>query len=154
MAESHLYKTALKKAMALCAAREICLSEINQKLTAWGVEDRDMHKITSHLIKEKFIDERRYAFAFVKDKFTHRRWGRIKLSYALRMKDIADETIREALETIEEEIYVNTLKSLIANHRKTLKPKNLNDLKGKLYRFCISKGFESHLIYDLLNEDK
>lgn len=152
--ENDLYKTALKRAMSLCAGREICLSDVKQKLTAWGVEDQDKQKIINLLIEDKFINERRYAFAFVNDKFRYNRWGKIKLSSALRLKNIADETIREALDSIGDEVYLGALKSIIANHRKTLKPKNLYDLKGKLLRYGMSKGFESHLIYDLLNKDE
>lgn len=148
------YNRALKRAMSLCAGREICLSDIKQKLNAWGVEDQDKQKIINRLIEDKFIDDRRYALAFVKDKFTYNKWGKIKLSAALRMKNIAVESIREALDSIDEEIYRAALKSIITNHRKTLKSKSPYDLKGKLLRYGLSKGFESHLIYDLLNEDE
>jgi regulatory protein len=151
---NELYNTALKRAMSLCAGREICLSDIKQKLNGWGVEDGDKQKIINRLINDKFIDERRYALAFVKDKFKYNKWGKIKLSAALRMKNIADETIREALDSIDEEIYRAALKSIITNRRKTLKSRSLYDLKGKLLRYGLSKGFESHLIYDLLNEDE
>jgi regulatory protein len=151
---NELYNTALKRAMSLCAGREVCLSDIKQKLNAWGVEDEDKQKIINRLINDKFIDERRYALAFVKDKFRYNKWGKIKLSAALRMKNIADETIREALDSIDEEIYRAALKSIITNRRKTLKSRSLYDLKGKLLRYGLSKGFESHLIYDLLNEDE
>ena len=147
------YNRALKRAMSLCAGREICLSDIKQKLNGWGVEDQDKQKIIDRLIDDKFIDERRYALAFVKDKFLYNKWGKIKLSAALRMKNIADDAIREALDSIDEEIYRAALKSIITNHRKTLKSRSLYDLKGKLLRYGMSKGFESHLIYDLLNED-
>ena len=148
------YNRALKRAMSLCAGREICLSDIKQKLNAWGVEDQDKQKIINRLIEDKFIDDRRYALAFVKDKFTYNNWGKIQLSAALRIKNIAVESIREALDSIDEEIYRAALKSIITNHRKTLKSKSPYDLKGKLLRYGLSKGFESHLIYDLLNEDE
>jgi regulatory protein len=151
---NNFYNIALKRAMSLCAGREICLSDIKQKLNAWGVEDQDKQKIINRLIDDKFIDESRYALAFVKDKFRYNKWGKIKLSSALRMKNIADETIREAIDSIDEEVYQAVLKSIITNHRKTLKSKNLYDLKGKLLRYGLSKGFESHLIYDLLNENE
>ena len=154
MSESNLYKTALKKAMSLCAIREICVSDIRQKLSAWGVDEKDITKIINHLTNEKFIDDKRYALAFVKDKFRYNKWGKIKIASALKMKNIADETIREALDSIDDDVYLNALKSIISNHKRTVKSKNLYDLKGKLLRHGMSKGFESHLIYDLLNEDE
>jgi regulatory protein len=151
---NELYNSVLKRAMSLCAGREICLSDIKQKLKGWGVEDGDKQMIINRLINDKFIDERRYALAFVKDKFKYNKWGKIKLSAALRMKNIADETIRESLDSIDEATYRAALKSIITNRRKTLKSRSLYDLKGKLLRYGLSKGFESHLIYDLLNEDE
>jgi regulatory protein len=152
MAEKNRNTGAVKRAMALCARREMCLSDIGHKLTAWGVEDKDKQKIIDRLVREKYIDERRYAMAFVKDKFRYNKWGKLKLSSALKMKEIPYETIKEALDSIDENLYLKELKSIIANHRKNLKSKSSYDLKGKLYRHCISKGFESHLIYDLLND--
>jgi len=153
MADSNLYKTALQRAMALCAGREICLSDIKQKLSAWGIESKDIVQIINHLTSEKFIDEKRYALAFVRDKFRQNKWGKLKIASALKMKNIAAGDISEALNSIDDDNYLEVLRSVIMNHRKTIKAKNQYDLKGKLLRFGLSKGFESHLIYDLLNED-
>jgi regulatory protein len=152
--ESNLYNIAKKKAMALCAGREICPADIKQKLLLWGVENKDIQKLIDYLTKEKFIDEKRFAFAFVKDKFTYNRWGKIKITSALRKKNIPDMMINEALDSIDDDIYLGVLKNIIATHRRTIKSKNRYDLKGKLLRFGMSKGFESHLLYDLLNEDQ
>ena len=151
---NNLPETALKKAMALCAAREMCTSDIKHKLSSWGVEGRDIDAILNKLTIEKFIDEDRYALAFVKDKFRQNKWGKIKIASALRVKNIPDEIIRKSLEAIDNESYLEVLRVLISHHRKTIKSKNRYDLKGKLLRFGISKGFESHLLYDLLNEDE
>jgi regulatory protein len=152
--ESNLYNIALNKAMALCAGREICPADIKQKLLLWGVENKDIQKLINYLTKEKFIDEKRFAFAFVKDKFRYNKWGKIKIASALKKKSIPDVMISEALDSIDDEIYLGVLKNIIATHRRTIKSKNLYDLKGKLLRYGMSKGFESHLLYDLLNEDE
>jgi regulatory protein len=154
MSESNLNQIALKKAMALCANREICPADIKQKLLIWGVDNKEIQKIINHLINEKFIDEKRYALAFVTDKFRYNRWGKIKIASALRMKNIAESTINEALNSIDNDIYSGELSNIIATHRKVIKAKNKYDLKGKLLRYGLSKGFESHLLYDLLNEDE
>lgn len=153
MSKKELYNAALKKAMSLCAGREMCLYDIRQKLASWGVEEDDTGKILAHLTKEKFIDEERYATAFVTDKFRHNKWGKIKSGSALRSKKIPGETIRKALDSIDDTTYVDVLKSLIANQRRKVRAKNEYDLKGKLLRFGLSKGFESHLLYDMLNEE-
>jgi len=152
MAENILYNTALNKAMAICAGREMCNSDINQKLISWGVKVDDADKILDLLTQGKFIDEERYTVAFVKDKFRYNKWGKIKIGAALRMKRIPDEMIRKALQSINDAEYLELLKSIITKHKKTIKAKNQFDLKGKLLRHCLSKGFESQLIYDLLND--
>jgi regulatory protein len=152
MAENKLFNTALNKAMALCAEREMCFSDINRKLISWGVGGDDSDKILNLLTQGSFVDEERYAGAFVKDKFKYNKWGRLKISAALKMKKIPDELIRKALDLIDDAEYRDLLKSMIAKQRKTVKSKNQFDLKGKLLRYGLAKGFESHLLYDLLNE--
>ena len=152
MAKNILFNTALNKAMAMCANREMCNSDITQKLISWGIGVDASEKILNLLTQGKFIDEERYAVAFVKDRFRYNKWGKLKIGAALKMKKIPGEIISKALESINDEEYIDLLKSIIIKRRKTVKAKNQFDLKGKLLRHCLSKGFESHLIYDLLNE--
>ncbi len=152
MSDNNLYSTALSKAMSLCASREMCISDIRQKLNSWGVGTNDTGKIISQLKAEKFIDEKRYAIAFVKDRFRYNKWGRIKIAAALKVKKIPDDIITMSLRTIDEKEYLETLKSLISNRQRSVRAKNNWDLKGKLLRFGLSKGFENQLLYDLLND--
>jgi regulatory protein len=151
MGENLLFKTALNKAMALCAGRELCSYDVMQKLTSWGIKGDDSVKILDQLTSGNFIDEERYAIAYTKDRFRHNKWGRIKIGSALRLKRIPEVLIKTALATIDEGEYSDLLKSIIIKHGKSVKAKNQYDLKGKLLRHCLSKGFESHLVYDLLN---
>jgi regulatory protein len=153
MAENQLFNIALKKAMALCAGREMCCHDIRQKLISWGLKDDSTDKILNILTKGKFIDEERYAIAFSKDKFRYNKWGKLKIGSGLRMKKIPDELVRKALDSINETEYLGLLKNIIAKQQKTVRAKNQYDLKGKILRHCLSKGFESFLIYDLLNEN-
>lgn len=150
MADNLLFNSTLNKAMALCAEREICNSDIRRKLISWGNSNDETDKILDLLSKGKFIDEERFASAFVKDKFRYNKWGKIKITAALRIKKIPDETITNALESIDDAEYLDLLKNIIAKQKKTVRAKNLYDLKGKLLRHCLAKGFESHLVYDLL----
>jgi regulatory protein len=145
---------ALNKAMAFCAGREYCYSEIRQKLISWGVTNDDSEKILKILTEEKFIDEERYAIAFVKDKFRYNKWGKIKISSALKMKKIPGEKITKALNNIDEAEYIDLLKNIIEKQKRTVKAKNLYDLKGKILRHALSKGFESNLVYDLLKVEE
>lgn len=152
MTDETLYKSALTKAMHLCAGREYCSDDIRGKLSSWGIEERDKSRIIEALIANNFINERRYAEAFVKDRFRHKRWGRLKISAQLRSKRISQEIIDSALETLDKDEYRQVLGDILASHRKSVKAKNQYDLKGKLMRFGLSKGFESQLLYDILGE--
>jgi len=152
MSENTLFKTVLNKAMVECSRREFCCEDIRNKLVEWGIEINDAEKIIGVLISEKFIDESRYASAFVRDKFKYNKWGKVKLAAHLRAKKLSSEIIKSALDSIEDELYNKFLRELIESHRRSVKAKNQYDLKAKLLRYGLSKGFESSLLYDILNE--
>jgi regulatory protein len=151
MAEKELYSVALNKAMALCSAREYCCEEIRSKLTVWGVNKDDSEKIIRILLKENFLNESRYAAAFVRDKFKYNKWGKVKIAAHLKYKKLNPVVINTALDSIDNELYIKSLRDIIENHRRTVKSKNQYDLKAKLLRYGLSKGFESNLLYDILN---
>src|SRR5664279_3769051 len=151
-AEKALFKIGLDKAMAQCSRREFCIDDIRSKLSLWGLEKDDADKVIKTLIDEKFIDETRYASAFVRDKFKYNKWGRVKIAAHLKSKKIPEVTITEALSSIDNDQYINFLRRLLEDHRKTVKAKNKYDLKSKLLRYGLSKGYESSLLYDILND--
>ena len=152
MSENALFKIALNKAMSLCAGREYCAGEILVKLDLWGIDKNQSRKIIEMLKRENFINEERFAAGYVKDKFNYNKWGKIKIASYLKAKNISGETIKKALNNIDNDSYNKTLKDLISTHRRSVKAKNPYDLKAKLLRYGLSKGFESRLLYDLLNE--
>jgi regulatory protein len=151
MADSELYTITLNKAMALCSSREYCCEDIRSKLILWGVDNDDSEKILEILLKENFINETRYAAAFVRDKFKYNKWGKVKIAAHLKFKKLNSAVISTALDSIDNEVYINTLRNIIENHRRSVKSKNQYDLKAKLLRYGLSKGFESNLLYDILN---
>ena len=150
MAEEDLYKASLSKTMALCSRREYCPEDIRLKLESWGVSEDDAGRVIMILIKENFLNERRYAEAFVKDKFNYNKWGKVKIAAHLKMKKIPAGIVSSALECIDDELYMRILNDLIVSHRRNVKAKNQYDLKGKLLRYGLSKGFESQLLYDII----
>jgi regulatory protein len=153
MSESTIYKTALSKAMALCSQREYCTDDIKLKIQSWSVSTTDSDRIISALIRENFINEKRYAEAFTKDKFRYNKWGKIKIRSCLKMKKIPGDIINQALASIDAELYKKTIEELLTAHRRSVKAKNQYDLKGKLLRYGLSKGFESGLLYDILSAE-
>ena len=153
MATDEMYGVLLNKSMALCARREMCIHDMAQKLSSWGADDKHTVSIIKKLTAEKFIDEERFALAFTKDKFRNNKWGKVKIAHGLKMKNIPGSIIMKSLGIIDDEAYINMLHSLMTNHRKTVRAKNQYDLKAKMLRYGLSRGFESSLLYDLLNND-
>ena len=142
---------ALNKAAAYCTLCERCVSEVSAKLTAWDVPSGEQEKIIARLIEEKFIDEARYCRAFVNDKLRFNRWGRIKINAALRDKRLPKEYINEALESIDDEKYIEILKEIIAIKHRELKGKEDFATKQKLMRHAASRGFEPAIIMRTIN---
>ena len=147
-----LFKIALGKAMAQCSRRELCYDDIRNKLQLWGIDNNNASKIIEILQKENFVNESRYAAAFARDKFKYNKWGKVKIAAHLKSKKIPSDIVREAVDSIDHEQYIRFIRELLDSHKKTVKSKNQYDLKAKLLRYGLSKGFESSLLYDVLNE--
>lgn len=153
MAENKEREELLQKAMRVCSGREYCISDINALLTRWGATAGDTREwVIDRLMSEKFIDENRYSRAFVLDHFRQDHWGRIKISMGLKQKRVAPEAIATGMEAIGEQEYMEMLKKILADQRRKIKAKNRLDLKGKLLRYALGKGFESNLVYSAINE--
>ena len=151
MPYNELFKASVNKAMALCSRREYCISEVMDKLHSWGTDADDNARIIELLKKENFINEERYALGFVKDKFNYNKWGKLKIKAHLKAKNIPGELIKQALDTIDNETYNKDIKRFDVSPSPVCKGKNQYELKAKLLRYGLSKGFESSLLYDLLN---
>jgi regulatory protein len=152
MSENEAVKSALSKAMTLCATHEYCSEDIRIKLSSWGIKDSDSEGILARLKKENFINDKRYAESFVADKYRYNKWGRLKISSHMRLKRLPSEVISAALDTIDEEEYRQNIREILASHKRVIKARNAYEMKGKLLRYGLSKGFESNILYDVLNE--
>jgi regulatory protein len=145
-------KVAFNKAAVLCSQSEKCTSEIQEKLKLWGLNDDDSQSVIDELKREKYIDDERFARAYVKDKFRFNRWGKQKIEFMLRAKKIDQEILALAFEEIEEEGYADELLKLLEDKAKTIKAKDPFDKRNKLMRFAMGRGFESGKIYAALKE--
>lgn len=142
---------ALNKTAAYCTLCERCVSEVSTKLTAWGVPYALQEEIMARLIEEKFIDEARYCRAFVNDKVRFNRWGRLKITAALREKRLPQEYIKEAMENIDEDAYQQSLQETIDIKRRELKGKDDFATQQKIIRHAASRGYEPSLIIKAIN---
>lgn len=142
----------LHKAAAYCSTSEHCLSEVHEKLTAWGATPDVAKRILKRLTDERFVDEERYAKAFAKDKFRFSKWGKVKIRFALQQKKINQLLIDDALENLETENYQENLMEILIKKRKSIKDTDYQALKGKLFRFAASRGYETNLILQTISK--
>jgi regulatory protein len=143
---------ALLKAQKLCSAEEKCRSDIRKKLFDWGISSGDTEKIISKLTEEKFIDERRYARSFTRDKLTLNKWGKLRISFELNQKKLPKNVILEAVSLIDENEYLELLKKETQKKLRSIPDKDPMVKKAKLHRFASSKGFENDVIFMVLDE--
>jgi regulatory protein len=140
----------LHKAASYCSISEHCVSEVEEKLNAWSIEPDHKAKIIDRLIAEDFINEKRFCIFFVKDKFRFNKWGKIKISYALKQKGLSNDLIGMALGTIDEGEYEEMLAAILKTKLVGLKYEYEYEKQGKLFRFAQSRGFESNVIEKVL----
>ena len=150
MKKEYTLEELLCKAASYCSISEHCVSEVEDKLNAWGVSDTDKHKIIDRLISEDFINEKRFCTYFVKDKFRFNKWGKFKISYALKAKGLDKGIIDDALNTIDDGEYEELLASLLKSKLVGLKYEFEYEKQGKLFRFAQSRGFENNIIERVL----
>lgn len=139
---------------ALCAQAEHCQQEMRDKMKRWGIDETVQNRIIARLVKERYIDEERYARAFVKDKIRYNKWGRRKVQQALWMKRIDDETQQRILDEIDDKEYLDVLRPLFKQKRKSVKADSDYEQNQKLVRFALGRGYTFDLIRQCLNVDE
>ena len=132
----------LRRAEALCAKHEKCSADMHVKLIQWGLSKEDAKVVILKLIKDGFIDDARFAEIFVREKSKFNRWGRLKIMQALRLKGISEKIITEALNQIDIKSEEESLSNLLSKKVKTIKADSDYELKSKLIRFALSRGYK------------
>ena len=138
---------------AICAQAEHCEQEMRDKMKRWGVEPDAQDRVVARLVKERYIDNERYARAFVKDKIRYNKWGRRKVMQALWMKRIDDDIQHRVLDEIDDKEYIDVLIPLLKQKRKTIKAKSDYELNQKLARFALGRGFDFGIIRQCMDVD-
>ncbi len=139
---------------ALCARSEHCQWEMLERMRRWELDDAALARVMARLVKERYVDDERYARAFVKDKVRNNKWGRRKVEQALWQKRIADDIRERVLDEVDEEEYLNVLRPLLKQKRKSTKAENDYELKQKLVRFALGRGFTYDIIRQCIDVDE
>ncbi|MBE6271144.1 MAG: RecX family transcriptional regulator [Prevotella ruminicola] len=139
---------------AVCAQAEHCEQEMRDKMKRWGMDVEAQNRVIERLAQERYIDNERYARAFVKDKVRYNKWGRRKVQQALWMKRIDDDIQQRVLDEIDDAEYLKVLMPLLKQKRKSIKAANDYELNQKLVRFALSRGFDYGVIRQCLDVDE
>ena len=144
---------AIQKLMKICSTREMCSYDLKKKMQQWGIEVQEQDKIIKYLAKEKYYSDKRYSEAFINDRIKIQKWGRIKIKHALHAKQLPDYIIDDLLEETDEENYFENLEEILKRKLRSVgRVKSIQEKKARLYRFAAGKGFESELIYKVLEK--
>jgi regulatory protein len=140
------------KLEALCAYQERCSYELEQKMRTWGIDSENQSILLAHLISNNFLNEERFAEAFVSGKVNIKRWGRIKIRQHLKQKFISEYSIKKGLASINLDVYDKNINDLARKKYEMLnREKDSYAKKAKIYRFLSSKGYEMDLIRDCVD---
>ncbi|MFZ2906933.1 MAG: RecX family transcriptional regulator [Cyclobacteriaceae bacterium] len=144
------YEEAKQKALRYCAYQERSHREVRNKLYELGLSTSWVDELLAYLITEGFLNEERFAKAFAGGKFRTKKWGRIKIKYALEGKGLSKNCIRIGLKEIEENDYVETLEELLQGKMAEMKSATLLIARDKASKHAIQKGFEPELVWERL----
>lgn len=145
---------ALQKLKHYCGYQERSHSEVKEKLYSLGVWKKDHDEIMAALIEENYLNEERFAQAFVRGKFRMKQWGRVKIKYELKQRQVSEYSIKKALKQIDEEEYMGSLKKLAVDKYAALKGEQYLVRKKKTIDYLMQKGYEPGLIQMVMNEQK
>ena len=140
------------KAADFCAYQERSQQEVRDKLYSYGLHRDEVEDVLADLIVEGFINEERFARAYVGGKFRMKGWGRHKILQGLQQHRISDYCIRKGMEEINSETYYNTLLKHASKKLSSLKGQSDYIKKGKLTQHLMMKGFEGDLIREAIEE--
>jgi regulatory protein len=150
--KTYTVEQAKRRLEQYCVYQDRSHFEVIKKLREMKMIPMAIDTIILHLMQHNFLNEERFARSYVRGKFNIKKYGRIKIVQGLKQKSITTNLIKIALKEIDETAYLDAL-SLIAEKKiRLLKEPNKYKKKQKLIRFLMQKGYESHLIYDLVNK--
>ena len=139
---------------ALCAQAEHCQWEMLEKMRRWEVPEEAQARVMQRLVSERYVDDERYAQAFVKDKIRYNKWGRRKVDQALWQKHIDEDIRKRVLDEVDDDEYLSVLRPLLKQKRKSTKANSDYELNQKLMRFALGRGFTFDIIRQCIDVEE
>ena len=143
----------LDKMAKYCAYQERCVKDVTDKLKTFDLPEKDRQEILNYLIENRFVNDERFAYCFVKGKINQSGWGVNKIRFHLIQKGIAKELIDEALQSFDQEAYRQRLVVVLETKAKTVKAANEFEKNRKLAAYAMQKGFEANLVWEVIKDD-
>jgi regulatory protein len=143
---------ALQKARHYCGYQFRCHQEVKEKLYSFGLRRQDVEEALATLVEEDYLNEERFATQFAGGHFRLKQWGRVKIRYELKQRQVSDHCIKKALAAIEEDDYGRTLGKLAAEKWVALKGETDFARRGKLQEYLVRKGFEQDRVMAAIRE--
>lgn len=134
-----------------CSGAEHCCQEVRAMLERHKAEPEEINRILKYLVKEGYIDESRYARAFVHDKVRFAKWGRRRIAQALWQKRISQDVADAAISSIDDEEYMNALKDVVKFRYRTVKGATEYERKMKTMKTVCGRGYEPSLVRKVLD---
>lgn len=137
----------------LCARSEHCQHDMQEKMRRWGMSDEAQARVMQRLVGERYVDDERYARAFVRDKIRYNKWGRRKVEQALWMKRIDDDIRERVLGEVDDGEYLAVLRPLLKQKCRSTKAATDYELNQKLVKFALGRGFTFDIIRQCIDGD-
>ena len=151
--QQHLTREqALQKIKHYCAYQERSHKEVKEKLYSYGLRSVIVEELIGLLIEENYLNEERFAKQFAGGKFRLKQWGKHKITYELKLKQVSNYNIKAALESIDETDYAKTLQKIAIAKWNTLTTDNIFTRQSKVYAYLLQKGYEKNLINETIKK--
>ena len=142
---------AFSRLASLCARREYCQHDMLEKMRQWGLSEEDQAKVMQQLTEGRYVDDERFTRAFVNDKVRYGKWGRRKIEQALWVKRIDEGIVSSVLDEVDDEEYLAVLRPLVKQKLRTTRADSDYELRMKVMKFALSRGFTMDLIRQCLD---
>ena len=144
-------KQAFSRLASLCARREYCQHDMLEKMRQWDLSDEEQAQVMEQLVEGRYVDDERYARAFVGDKVRYGKWGRRKIEQALWVKHIDEGIAASVLDEVDNEEYLAVLRPLVKQKLRSTSAASDYERRMKVMKHALSRGFTSDLIRQCLD---
>jgi len=150
--KTYTVEEALSKLQNYCSYQERCHQEVRRKLVSMRMIPEAIDQIIVALLDHNFLNEERFAKAYVRGKFRIKKWGRRRLTLELKKKEIGIFNINQAISQINELDYLEVFNDLSESRLLFIKESNKLKKRKKLADYLLYRGWESHLVYQRVSE--